>query len=183
MEPKIDRVIGAPLTILALTDALGNLVRFVLLPGNRYDTVGVAPLIKGLTFDALLGDKAYDSNWIVEEMNARGALILTAESLGFGEPATGRNVRHTDLLMELFSDRVDGIFQNDIPELSLVFAEHPYTPRFATVNIAREEHLRELVSAVSARTEWIVVDAEKHRGCYLGHQIFPENTFGIWPLL
>jgi hypothetical protein len=29
---------------LALTDALGNLVRFVLLPGNRYDTVGVAPL-------------------------------------------------------------------------------------------------------------------------------------------
>ena len=28
--------------ILALTDALGNLVRFVLLPGHRFDTVGVA---------------------------------------------------------------------------------------------------------------------------------------------
>ena len=27
--------------ILALTDALGNLVRFVLLPGQRYDTIGV----------------------------------------------------------------------------------------------------------------------------------------------
>ena len=27
--------------ILALTDALGNLVRFVLLPGQRFDTVGV----------------------------------------------------------------------------------------------------------------------------------------------
>ncbi len=27
--------------ILALTDALGNLVRFVLLPGHRFDTVGV----------------------------------------------------------------------------------------------------------------------------------------------
>ena len=26
---------------MALVDALGNLVRFVLLPGNRYDTVGV----------------------------------------------------------------------------------------------------------------------------------------------
>ena len=26
--------------ILALTDALGNLVRFVLLPGHRFDTVG-----------------------------------------------------------------------------------------------------------------------------------------------
>ena len=36
--------------ILALTDALGNLVRFVLLPGHRFDTVGVAPLIDGLAF-------------------------------------------------------------------------------------------------------------------------------------
>ena len=34
--------------ILALTDALGNLVRFVLLPGQRFDTLGVAPLIEGL---------------------------------------------------------------------------------------------------------------------------------------
>jgi len=34
--------------ILALTDALGNLVRFELLPGQRFDTVGVAPLIHGL---------------------------------------------------------------------------------------------------------------------------------------
>ena len=47
--------------ILALTDALGNLVRFVLLPGNRYDTIGVAPLIDGIDFDALLGDKAFDA--------------------------------------------------------------------------------------------------------------------------
>ena len=36
--------------ILALTDALGNLVRFVLLPGQRFDTVGVAPLIDGLAY-------------------------------------------------------------------------------------------------------------------------------------
>jgi len=62
-----------------LTDALGNLVRFVLLPGNRYDTVGVEPLIRGLKFDALLGDKAYDSNWIIDEMNERGALICISQ--------------------------------------------------------------------------------------------------------
>ncbi|MEM1361612.1 MAG: IS5 family transposase [Pseudomonadota bacterium] len=65
--------------ILALTDALGNLVRFMLLPGNRYDTVGVAPLIKGLSFDALLADKAFDSNWIIDEMNVRGASICIAQ--------------------------------------------------------------------------------------------------------
>jgi hypothetical protein len=38
-------------------DALGNLVRFVLLPGQRHDTVGVAPLIEGLAFGALLGER------------------------------------------------------------------------------------------------------------------------------
>ena len=42
--------------ILALTDALGNLVRFVLLPGQRFDTVGVPPLIEHLEFDALIAD-------------------------------------------------------------------------------------------------------------------------------
>lgn len=34
--------------ILALTDAPGNLVRFELLRGQRFDTVGVEPLLKGL---------------------------------------------------------------------------------------------------------------------------------------
>ena len=43
--------------ILALTDALGNLVRFILLPGHRFDTVGVAPLIKDLAFGSLIADR------------------------------------------------------------------------------------------------------------------------------
>ena len=62
-----------------LTDALGNLVRFVLLPGNRYDTIGVAPLIGGIEFDALLADKAFDANWIVEELNQRGAKVVISQ--------------------------------------------------------------------------------------------------------
>ena len=49
------------------------------MPGNRHDTVGVAPLIKGLKFDALLADKAFDSNWIIDEMNERGALICISQ--------------------------------------------------------------------------------------------------------
>ena len=32
--------------ILALTDGLGNLVRFHQMPSNRFDTIGVAPLIE-----------------------------------------------------------------------------------------------------------------------------------------
>jgi len=65
--------------ILALTDALGNLVRFVLLHGQRFDTVGVPPLIEGLTFDALIADKAFDSNAIIADLDARGAKIVISQ--------------------------------------------------------------------------------------------------------
>jgi transposase len=41
---------GMTTKILALTDALGNLVGFTLLPGRRFDTVGVAPLIESVEF-------------------------------------------------------------------------------------------------------------------------------------
>ena len=65
--------------ILALTDALGNLARFVLLPGHRIDTVGVAPLIDGLTFGGFIADKAFDSNSIIADLNERGAKILISQ--------------------------------------------------------------------------------------------------------
>ena len=56
--------------IVALVDALGNLARFVLLPGQRHDSVGVEPLITGVDFEALIGDKAFDSD------SLRGALAV-----------------------------------------------------------------------------------------------------------
>ena len=65
--------------ILALADALGNLVRFTLLPGHRFDTVGVAPLINGVEFDALIADKAFDNDAIIAEMNKRGAKIVISQ--------------------------------------------------------------------------------------------------------
>ena len=64
---------------LALTDALGNLVRFVLLPGHRFDTVGVPPLIDGLSFGGLIADKAFDSNALVAELDERGATVVIAQ--------------------------------------------------------------------------------------------------------
>jgi len=68
--------------ILALTDALGNLVRFRLMPGNRYDSVEVPPLIDGIAFDGLIADKAYDSNALVAELNERGARIVISQHPG-----------------------------------------------------------------------------------------------------
>ena len=65
--------------ILALTDALGNLVRFTLLPGQRFDTVGLAPLIEGVACEALIADTAFDSNDIVADLNERGAKVVIAQ--------------------------------------------------------------------------------------------------------
>jgi transposase len=65
--------------ILALTDALGNLVRFELLPGHRFDTVGVEPLLKGIAFGGLIADKAFDSDAIIADLNARGAKVVISQ--------------------------------------------------------------------------------------------------------
>lgn len=65
--------------ILALTDALGNLVRFVLLPGHRFDTVGVEPLLDGIDFGGLIADKAFDSNHIIADLNERGAQVIISQ--------------------------------------------------------------------------------------------------------
>jgi transposase len=41
--------------------------------------MGVAPLIEGVSFDAMLADKAFDVNWIITEMNERGAKIVISQ--------------------------------------------------------------------------------------------------------
>ena len=60
--------------VLALTDALGNLVRFKLLPGQRSEIVGVADLIDGL--DALMADKAFDADHLRQTLRERGATAI-----------------------------------------------------------------------------------------------------------
>ena len=67
---------GLTTKIVALVDALGNLARFVLLPGQRHDSVGVEPLIAGVEFDALIADKAFDIDWIRADLNDRGATAV-----------------------------------------------------------------------------------------------------------
>src|SRR5436305_15071825 len=67
---------GLTSQIVALVDALGNLVRFVLQPGQHHDTVGVRPLIERVTFGALLGDKAFDADWLRADLDDRGATAV-----------------------------------------------------------------------------------------------------------
>jgi transposase len=58
---------------------LGNLVRFGLMPGQRFDTVGVAPLIDGVEFGGLIADKAFDANSIVADLDQRGAKVVISQ--------------------------------------------------------------------------------------------------------
>src|SRR4029434_7627733 len=67
---------GLTTKIVALVDALGNLVRFVLLPGQQHDSAGVAPLLTDLDFAALLADKAFDSDGLRTELDNRGAVAV-----------------------------------------------------------------------------------------------------------
>lgn len=72
---------GLTTKIVALVDALGNLARFVLLPGQRHDSVGVEPLITDVDFDALIADKAFDNDALRAILNERGAIaVIPAKS-------------------------------------------------------------------------------------------------------
>ena len=53
----------------------------MLLPGQRYDTIGVAPLIKGVEFNGLIADKAFDANWIIAELSQRKAKIVISQKV------------------------------------------------------------------------------------------------------
>ena len=72
--------------ILALVDALGNLVRFVLLAGQRHDSIGVEPLIEGIKFDALLADKAFDSDPSRTALDRRGAQAVIPPKANRSKP-------------------------------------------------------------------------------------------------
>ena len=59
-----------------MVDALGNLVDFVLLPGQCHDLIGVVPLLDGVEFETLIADRAYDSNALRDELQERGATAV-----------------------------------------------------------------------------------------------------------
>ncbi len=59
-----------------LRDALGNPLRFVLTPGQRHDSKPVPELLDGLAAKALLADKAYDSNKIVQSAQEQGMQVI-----------------------------------------------------------------------------------------------------------
>ena len=68
--------VGRTTKIIVLVDVLGNLIRFQLLPGQAHDMKGIARLIKGVSFDALRADKAFDADWLLHDLDERGATAV-----------------------------------------------------------------------------------------------------------
>ena len=59
--------------MVAVTDALGCLVRFKILPGQAHDLDAVPSLLEGLPFEAFIGDKASGADWLLDDLRERGA--------------------------------------------------------------------------------------------------------------
>lgn len=56
------------------------------MPGQRFDTIGVAPLIDGVAFGGLIADKAFDADWIVAELDDRGARVVISQHSRRSQP-------------------------------------------------------------------------------------------------
>lgn len=52
----------------------------LLLPGHAHDMKDVAPLIRGVSFDALLVDKAFDVDWLLQDLDQRNATAVIPQS-------------------------------------------------------------------------------------------------------
>jgi transposase len=59
--------------IHALVEGLGNPVRWCLTAGQVHDVTQVPPLLEGIEAQAVVADKAFDSDELIEAIENRGA--------------------------------------------------------------------------------------------------------------
>ncbi len=62
---------GLTRKVVALTDAVGHLIRFEILPGQTHDLKAVPELLDDLTCETLIGDKAFDADWVLDTLTER----------------------------------------------------------------------------------------------------------------
>src|SRR6266478_3937209 len=62
---------GLTTKIHALVDALGNPCNLMLTPGQKHDLTCARPLLENVDPGALIGDKAYDSDSLIDTLNQR----------------------------------------------------------------------------------------------------------------
>ena len=57
---------------VALTDAIGTLIRFVVLPGPSHDRMAIPDLLQDIAFTTWIGDKAFDSDALLDRLAEHG---------------------------------------------------------------------------------------------------------------
>ena len=116
---------GLTSKVVAVVDALGYLVRFVILPGQAHDLTGVPDLLEGLPFGPLVGDKAFNVEWRLGDIEARGAEAVI--------PSRRNRTahRHHDQEMYKWRPQIENFFAR-IKEFRAVATRHNKTDeRFA----------------------------------------------------
>ena len=62
-----------------LVRCASNLLKFVLMPGQRHDSKGAQELIRNQKFGALLADKTFGVQWLIEPLQAQGVPIVISQ--------------------------------------------------------------------------------------------------------
>lgn len=83
--------------IHAVVDALGNPVRWLLTGGEVADITQAKPLLDGLQADAVLADKGYDADVLINTIEASGAMAVI--------PPKRNRVVQRDYDRHLYKDR------------------------------------------------------------------------------
>jgi len=63
---------GLTSKIVARTDAIGTLIRFVILPGQSHDRMAIPDLLQDIAFTTWIGDTACDSDALLDRLAEHG---------------------------------------------------------------------------------------------------------------
>ena len=74
--------------VLALTDALGNLIDFRLMPGQAHDLVKTHELLADVRCQSLLADKAFDADWLRDLLAERSIEVVIPPKSNRKNPAS-----------------------------------------------------------------------------------------------
>ena len=95
---------GLTTKIHAIVDALGNPVALSLTPGQAADITQAAPLLEHVEPEALLADKGYDADALIETLDARGITPVIPPK------ANRREQRETDFALYRERNLVERFF-------------------------------------------------------------------------
>ena len=98
-------------------DGLGNMLRFLLLPGQAHDMKGVAPLIHEISFGALPADKTFDADWLLQDLDERSAtgqheFDTLCAALNIEHRLTPPRSPQTNGMVERFNGRIEDVLQS-----------------------------------------------------------------------